>query len=81
MVFEEFTRLRPSIPGVGLGLAISRRIARMLGGDITAEAGTQGGATFVLSLPLITQAHSRPASPPGSGSIPHRDTVHETLRR
>lgn len=54
-IFEEFTRLRPSVPGVGLGLAISRRIARMLGGDLTVVVGAEHGSTFVLSLPLLTR--------------------------
>jgi signal transduction histidine kinase len=76
-VFEEFTRLRPSVPGVGLGLAISRRIARMLGGDITAETGRQGGATFVLSLPLLARAHDRLTSVPGH----QRGMLHETMAR
>jgi signal transduction histidine kinase len=42
--------------GVGLGLAISRRLARLMGGDVTLEpqgdgAAAMGGATFVLRLP------------------------------
>ncbi len=39
-------------PGVGLGLALSRRLARGLGGDLTVVPGTDGGAVFTLSLPL-----------------------------
>jgi signal transduction histidine kinase len=39
-----------SAPGVGLGLALCRRLARELGGDLTYEPGGVG-ATFVLSLP------------------------------
>jgi signal transduction histidine kinase len=38
-------------PGVGLGLALSRRLARELGGDLRLEQGTARGATFVLTLP------------------------------
>jgi len=40
-----------SSPGVGLGLALSRRIARKLGGDLRHE-GSGKGASFVLELPL-----------------------------
>lgn len=54
-IFQEFTRLRPTVPGVGLGLAISRRIARMLGGDLTVEIGAEQGSTFVFSFPLVTR--------------------------
>jgi PAS domain S-box-containing protein len=37
--------------GTGLGLTISRRLARLLGGDIVLEDGAGPGATFVLRLP------------------------------
>lgn len=50
-IFQEFTRLNPRVgPGAGVGLAISRRIARALGGDITMEPGDTGGSRFVLWL-------------------------------
>jgi PAS domain S-box-containing protein len=38
--------------GVGLGLAISRDLARAMQGDITVESDSGQGATFVLTLPL-----------------------------
>ena len=37
--------------GVGLGLPLSRRLARLLGGDLRAEARPQGGGCFILELP------------------------------
>lgn len=40
-----------SAPGVGLGLALSRRLARSMGGDLRLEAHPDGGACFVLELP------------------------------
>ena len=40
-----------SSPGVGLGLALSRRIARKLGGDLRLD-GSGEGASFALELPL-----------------------------
>ncbi len=39
------------VPGVGLGLAISRGLARDMGGDLTLDAPDGGGATFRLVLP------------------------------
>lgn len=39
-------------PGVGLGLALSRDLARSIGGDLTAEFGAEKGSSFLLSLPL-----------------------------
>jgi signal transduction histidine kinase len=51
-IFQEFTRLDPDAPhGAGVGLAISRRIARMLGGDITVESEEGRGSGFTLWLP------------------------------
>ena len=38
-----------SAPGVGLGLALSKRLAQSLGGDLTLEASPEG-ASFVLKL-------------------------------
>lgn len=40
-----------SAPGVGLGLALSRQLARQMGGDLKFVATAGGGATFELSLP------------------------------
>jgi len=37
--------------GVGLGLPLSRRLARLLGGDLRAEARTGIGGCFILELP------------------------------
>jgi signal transduction histidine kinase len=51
-VFEEFTRLDQSGQGgSGLGLAIARRIARLLGGDITVQSELGSGSRFTLWLP------------------------------
>jgi signal transduction histidine kinase len=48
--------------GTGLGLPISRRLARLMGGDVTVEGGADGpGATFTLRLPAGAPA---PAPPP-----------------
>ncbi|MBW3656402.1 MAG: PAS domain-containing sensor histidine kinase, partial [Gemmatimonadetes bacterium] len=51
-LFQEFTRINPgATEGAGLGLAISRRIARALGGDITVKSAVGQGSTFTLRLP------------------------------
>jgi signal transduction histidine kinase len=42
-----------SAPGVGLGLALSRRLARAMKGDLVLDRGCQDGACFVLTLPLV----------------------------
>jgi signal transduction histidine kinase len=55
-VFEEFFQLQTGgkggkrEPGTGLGLAIARRLARAMGGDLTAHNVDGGGAAFTLYL-------------------------------
>jgi signal transduction histidine kinase len=51
-VFDKFERLgRSGDGGSGLGLYISRRLARAMGGDLVV-AGPGPGACFILSLPV-----------------------------
>jgi signal transduction histidine kinase len=42
-------------PGTGLGLTISRRLARLMGGDITVESVQGEGSRFTLWLPAGEQ--------------------------
>jgi signal transduction histidine kinase len=50
-IFAKFERLgRTGDGGSGLGLYISRRLARAMGGDLFVEAAKGGGAKFTLRL-------------------------------
>lgn len=51
-VFEKFERLgRSDETGSGLGLYISRRLARAMGGELTVESAPGQGARFILDVP------------------------------
>lgn len=62
-VFQEFFRVRSGaidVPhGNGLGLAISRRLARLLGGDIALSNAPGGGAAFTLWLPSSDESRDQ----------------------
>lgn len=58
-IFEKFYRASPMADagrGSGLGLAICRAIAKAHGGNITAANRPQGGAEFLVRLPLAQDA-------------------------
>jgi signal transduction histidine kinase len=48
-IFEEFEQVEGTTGGTGLGLPISRRLARLLGGDLWAES-RPGGSTFIFRI-------------------------------
>jgi len=54
-IFQPFvrgSRQDGSVQGVGLGLAISRQLARDLGGDLRVHGRDGGGAEFAVTLPI-----------------------------
>ena len=52
-IFEPFVQVAPDAArtGTGLGLAVSRRFARLMGGDVVAESTEGVGSTFHFELP------------------------------
>ena len=66
-IFEEFEQVNAGPRGesmqrgTGLGLPISRRLARLLGGDVSVESSLGKGATFTLWLPLEPAPQGQPA--------------------
>jgi len=51
-VFEPFVTTKTSSDGTGLGLAVSRSLAREVGGEIGLAPGVLGGACFAIRLPM-----------------------------
>jgi signal transduction histidine kinase len=71
-IFEPFVQVEPLRTrvsgGAGLGLAISRDIARAMGGDIRVKSKLGEGSTFTLRLPKDGPA--APVIPPAGDSPP-----------
>jgi signal transduction histidine kinase len=71
-VFEPFTRHHEDsgAEGTGIGLSISRRLARLMGGDLTVTSTPGQGSCFALHLTRATPGANpdRTAVPPGAGS-------------
>jgi PAS domain S-box-containing protein len=63
-IFEPFwqanTRASRRIPGTGLGLTVSRRLAQMIGGELKVESAPGRGSTFTLELPLDAAVAEKP---------------------
>jgi PAS domain S-box-containing protein len=77
-IFESFTQADGSLSrrygGAGLGLSISRQLARRLGGNLTFESSPGAGSLFRLSLPLVE-------GNPGDGGVkalPQQRTAGQT---
>ena len=64
-IFNPFFTTKPTGSGTGLGLSISLGIVREHEGRIWAENASQGGARFVIELPLV-----QPHAPEDSQSTP-----------
>ena len=75
-IFEEFYQLsnpeRDRSRGIGLGLAIVRRLTNLLGIELNFESHPGRGTRFVLALPL---AEARPASAVESSPAPEAEAI------
>jgi len=66
-IYDEFYQIdniaRDPGAGLGLGLAIAHRIARLLGANISLRSAPGRGTTFAITLPRRSGPRARPAAP------------------
>ena len=72
-IFNPFFTTKPTGSGTGLGLSISLGIVREHEGRIWAENAPQGGARFVIELPIV--------APRGTGEFPSTPVVQPVTDR
>jgi signal transduction histidine kinase len=75
-VFEPFVQIDRHLTtatqqGVGLGLSISRELARAMSGDLTVESTEGVGSTFTLTLPIGSDISAAPSAEAAALQIEH----------
>jgi len=68
IIFEEFGQVENSmqkrVKGTGLGLPLSRKLAELLGGEVTVQSEVGLGSTFFLIVPSVYAGAALPADIP-----------------
>ena len=87
-IFEEFEQVNAGPRtdsmrrGTGLGLPISRKLARLLGGELTVMSELGKGSTFTVWIPVVGQQKSSGVFSAGKlGRVPLQDSILERPSR
>jgi CheY-like chemotaxis protein len=67
-IFQEFgqvdSHLQRRVKGTGLGLALSRRLAELLGGTLAVRSAMGTGSVFTVTVPCVYEPAEKPADEP-----------------
>ncbi len=74
-VFEPYFTTKPTGIGTGVGLAVSLGIVEAHGGTLTVECSTEGGAMFVIALPVGTVGAACTDAKPSGEAIAGRRKI------
>jgi signal transduction histidine kinase len=71
-LFQDFVQvdspIQKRLRGTGLGLSLSRKLAKLLGGDVSVESEVGVGSTFSVTVPLRLEGfNSQPSDPTPAG--------------
>jgi signal transduction histidine kinase len=76
-IFDEFTQVQSSLQwrnkGSGLGLPLSRKLARLLGGDVWLTPRENGGTIFSLQVPIELPSAAAAEAPPARAADQWQD--------
>lgn len=71
ILFRDFVQIDSAVQkrlrGTGLGLSLSKKLAELLGGNVTVQSDLGAGATFFLTIPVQLPGYDK--TPPEEGSI------------
>ena len=84
LIFEDFSQIdgpvQRRVRGTGLGLPLTRKLARLLGGDVSVSSEPNVGSTFVVTIP-IRLSHDNRRDVGGESADHPSDAVLEGSRR
>tara|TARA_R100001369_G_scaffold61865_1_gene88746 strand:- start:2753 stop:5191 length:2439 start_codon:yes stop_codon:yes gene_type:complete len=80
LIFKEFTQAEADTAkkfgGYGLGLAISKKLAKLLDGNLSVKSDLNDGSTFTLQIPLTISTRAvRPAATPVANNLSNLQAV------